>query len=486
MPQTATDEFNDLIGELIRRESTNQLAAYRPYPFQKDWHNAKGLNTDQPARQKALMCANKVGKTFCGAYENAYHMTGLYPPWWEGECFKNPVKILMAGESVDMVRDALQSELMGDPHDPDALGTAAIPRDLIVGKPVYKQGYKDAMDSIAVRHVPTGGVSRCKFQAYEQGPKKFYAKGYHVVHFDEEPPLPIYSQGLRAVIATKGIINLTFTSEEGVTEVVDGFMNELKTGQALVGATWDDAPHIRDDPQHRQQLLEAIPYHEREMRSKGVPKMGSGLIYPINDERISVKPFEIPPWWPRICGIDFGGSDHPFAAAWIAIDRDTHTAYVYKTYKNMGAFPIHCDALRRQECDWIPVAWPHDVGQADHNSGRPLASIMRDDYGLNMLLKSFSNEPSPGQKEGEGGMGVEVGLWSIQTAMETGRFKVFETEADWFREKSLYHRKDGKIVKRMDDLMDGTRYGYQSERFADIKPRPMNHKIQMPEGLRNW
>ena len=485
MRQTPENEFETLLTELIRRETTNQLAAYRPYSFQKAWHNAKGLNTGEPARQKCLMCGNQVGKTLCGAAEDAIHATGLYPDWWEGKRFPHAVNILVAGVTVDKVRDTLQTRLLGDPHDPDALGTGFIPKDRIVGKPVRKQGYQDAVDSIGVQHV-SGGISRIRFQAFEQGAKKFMATGFHVVHPDEEPPVDIYGQMLRSVAATKGIINLTFTPEDGVTQVVDGFMNELKEGQAFVTASWDDADHIRNDPKHREQLLSAMMPHEREMREKGIPQMGSGMVYPVSDDLIMTEHREIPGWWPRIAAIDFGGFEHPFAAVWIAIDRDTDTAYVYKTYKNMGSLSVHCDALRRQGCDWIPTAWPHDVGHADKRSGKPLAEVMREEYGLNMLYQVFSNPPSPGEKEGQGGQGVEVGLWNILTAMETGRFKVFNTETEWFREKGLYHRKDGKIVKRMDDLMDATRYAYQSQRFADVRPIPATHRQTIPAGARNW
>ncbi len=485
MAQTPENEFETLLTELIRRETTNRLAAYRPYPFQKAWHNAKGHDTNYPARQKALMAGNQTGKTEGGVYECAIHATGLYPDWWEGERFPHAVNILMAGVSADRVRDTLQAKLLGDPHRDTEYGTGAIPLDKLDGKPVRKQGYVNAVDSVGVKHV-SGGISRIQFLAYEMGPRKFMSTGFHVVHFDEEPPQDIYSQGIRAVTATNGIINLTFTPEEGVTQVVDMFMNEHKAGQALVAASWDDAPHIANNPKHKEQLLSALPPHEREMRSKGIPQMGSGMVFPVLDEMIMTEPREIPGWWPRIAAIDFGGFEHPFAAVWIAIDRDTDTAYIYKTYKNMGSLAIHCDALRRQGCDWIPTAWPHDVGVSDKRSGKPLAEIMRDEYGLNMLWQVFSNPPSPGEKEGQGGQGVEVGLWNILTAMETGRFKVFNTEAEWFREKGLYHRKDGKIVKRMDDLMDATRYAYQSQRFADVRPVPVSQRHKVPAGARNW
>ncbi len=184
MAQNATNEFETILAELIRRETTNQLAVYNPYPFQKAWHNAKGHDTADPARQKCLMCANRIGKTFCGTMEDAIHATGIYPDWWEGIRFTHAVNILVAGITADLVRDTLQAKLLGDPHNPDEWGMAAIPKDLIEGKPARKQGYVNAIDSIGVRHV-SGAISRIKFQAYEQGAKKFMATGFHVVHLDD-------------------------------------------------------------------------------------------------------------------------------------------------------------------------------------------------------------------------------------------------------------------------------------------------------------
>jgi Terminase RNaseH-like domain len=46
--------------------------------------------------------------------------------------------------------------------------------------------------------------------------------------------------------------------------------------------------------------------------------------------------------------------------------------------------------------------------------------------------------------------------------MQSGRFKVFKHLNDWWEEFSLYHRKDGKVVKEGDDLMAATRYAIMS------------------------
>ena len=423
--------------------------------------------------------------TVCGSAEVAIQATGLYPDWWQGRTFSRATNLLVAGVSVDKTRDSLQTKLFGDPHDPEAFGTGWVPKDLIIGKPIRKQGYMDAYDSVAIRH-RTGGTSRIQFQAYEQGFKKFMSTGKDVVQLDEEPDPDVYSQALRSIIATKGYIMLTFTPESGITVTVDQFMNNLGPGQAFIQAGWDDAPHIADDPEHREQLLAALPAHERDMRSKGIPVFGSGLIYPVPDELIACDPFPIPNHWPRIIGVDLGGAEDPFAAVWLAWDRDGDVVYAYKEYKNNGVLSIHADAIRQGGGNWIPIAWPHDMAIGDRKSGISTAETFRTRYGLNMLPDCFSNPPGPGQKEGQGGQGVEAGLYAINNAMETGGFRAFSSLSMLYREKNMYHRKDGKVVKQNDHLMDAKRYGFQMIRHADVRPRPRLVTDNYIQGETNW
>jgi hypothetical protein len=59
----------------------------------------------------------------------------------------------------------------------------------------------------------------------------------------------------------------------------------------------------------------------------------------------------------------------------------------------------------------------------------------------------------------DGGNKVEPGIHDIYNRMREGRFKVFESCTEFWREFRLYHREDGKLVKNNDDVMDATRYG---------------------------
>jgi len=54
--------------------------------------------------------------------------------------------------------------------------------------------------------------------------------------------------------------------------------------------------------------------------------------------------------------------------------------------------------------------------------------------------------------------------------MQTGRFKVFDHLVDFFEEFRLYHRRDGRVGKEMDDIISAVRYAAMMKRHAITKP----------------
>jgi len=240
-------------------------------------------------------------------------------------------------------------------------------------------------------------------------------------------------------------------------------------------------------PERRELALSGIPLHERAMRSKGEPLVGTGLIFAIPEEVISCDPFEIPPHFARINGLDIGW-DHPTACAHIAIDRDSDTVYVYDGYRESRALPIvHSEAIKKHG-DWIPVSWPHDGMRADPQSGRVIADIYRD-HGINMWPVPFTNPPPPNVEEGKGGNGVEAGIFQMLELMETNRFKVFKTVKYWWEEMKMYHRRNvngkSEVVKLNDDFICAVRYGVMFRRHAQTKV--IRKRTQhIPQGLTNW
>lgn len=473
-------QLAEILAASKREKETNRLKYYEPYPYQLNFHNAEGyLTPGRPAVHRALMAANQVGKTTCAAMEAAMHATGRYPGWWRGNRVSRPNVGLVGGLTNESVRDICQKELFGDPTDDKQIGFGTIPKDAI-GSITRKAGVPNAIDSALVKHV-SGGWSKIAFRAYEQGAKKHMGSRIDWGWPDEEAPEDIWAQYIRATLATKGFLFMTFTPEEGMTKVVYGFMNDLKTGQALVRATWDDAPHMNHD--RREQMLMSIPVHQREMRSKGIPLRGSGLVYAVPEESITVEDFEIPAYWPRVCAVDFG-IGHGFACVWVAWDRDKDVLYVIDAYKASDEkMSEHVSQLNRRG-NWIPVMWPHDGLNREKSSGEPLAELYRKE-GANMWHEPFSNPPAPGVDEGKGGNSVEYGIEEILDRMSTNRFKVFKTLRPWFNEWMDYHRDEGKIVKQYDDLMDATRYASLSIRHATTQT--LRIKMRQPAvGMSNW
>ena len=242
-------------------------------------------------------------------------------------------------------------------------------------------------------------------------------------------------------------------------------MPAVTESRYLVTAGWDDVPHL--DAKTKKELWDSSPPHEREARARGTPTLGSGRIFPVEEDSIKIAPFAIPAHWPRINGIDFGW-DHPTAAVQLAYDRDSDCIYVVQTHRQSEATPLMHAATIKAWGSWVPTAWPHDGLQHDKGSGEQLAKQYAQ-AGLLMLRDRATFE--------DGSNGVEASLMDMLERMQTGRFKVFAHLEDWFGEFRLYHRKDGKVVKLQDDLLSATRYALMMRRKAITKPAPAKNTV---------
>ena len=446
-----SDDDKRELYELLRirdvRARRNRLEAYAPYAKQAEFH-ANG----SAYRERLFMAGNQLGKTWAGAYEMAMHLTGRYPTWWKGRRFPYAVRAMCGSESAELTRKGIQRLLIGPPELREEWGTGTVPHDALRDTSM-KQGVPDAISSAVVRHV-SGEDSVIQFNSYDQGRTKWQADTVDLVWFDEEPPLPIYSEGLTRTNATGGLVWVTFTPLLGMSEVVKRYLLDKPEGSCVTNMTIDDAEHYT--PEQRDAIIAGYPEHEREARAKGIPILGSGRVFPVAEEAIKTTAFPIPPHWPRIVGVDFG-IDHPTAAVWLAWDRDNDTIYVTDAYRVKDAsIAIHAAGIKARG-DWIPVAWPHDGLQRDKGSGEQLADQYRK-QGLAMLRGRATFE--------DGSNGVEAGIAEMLVRMQTMRLRVFAHLGDWFEEFRLYHRKNGLIVKEGDDLMAATRYALMMRRFA--------------------
>lgn len=202
---------------------------------------------------------------------------------------------------------------------------------------------------------------------------------------------------------------------------------------------WDEVPHLSEDD--KRELMESIPPYQREARTKGVPALGSGVIYPVPESAYVIDPIEIPRHWPRAYAMDVGWNRT--AALWGSWDRDTDTIYLYSEHY-LGESPpqVHADAIKSRGW-WIPGV----IDPASSGSNQKDGTALKDEYiALGLDLQSADNT-------------VEAGIHAVYRRLASGRLKVSRTLTNLLGEIRLYRRDEkGKVVKERDHLMDCLRY----------------------------
>ena len=358
----------------------------------------------------------------------------------------------MACTTNETTRDNPQKLLLGEPGD---WGTGTIPRSCISKSPTMSRGFPDLVDHILIKHT-TGGNSVIQFKAYDQGRKRWQgATLTGGLWLDEEPPADIYSESQARIAATGGMIFCTMTPLLGISEVVSYFYprpsNEYR---ALVTLEIEEVEHL--SPEEKEVVVASYPEHEREARARGIPLLGEGLVFAIPRSTIEVEPFSIPNYWPVLAGVDFGYGDHPFAAAKIAIDRDTDILYLTNVYAEKQPVPaIHVSSLRSWG-EQTMFVWPHD-GKRNWGDSGPVADVYRKE-GLRMWREHSTFK--------EGGYSPEAAAQLVLTRMQTGRFKAFSHLEQFWHEISTYHRKEGVLVQERDDVSSSMFKTVMMLRFA--------------------
>lgn len=222
----------------------------------------------------------------------------------------------------------------------------------------------------------------------------------------------------------------------------------------VVTATWDDVPHLSDEV--KTELLKEIPAYQRDARTRGVPQLGSGAIYPIPETDLAVNDFEIPAYWPRAYALDVGWNKT--AAIWGARDNQAGVIYLYSEHYRGQAEPIiHVEAIKARG-DWIPGVIDPAADGRSQIDGRRLLEIYRD-HGLD--IEKADNA-------------VDAGISLVLQLMSFGKLKVFKSLSNWFMEFRTFQRnQDGKIVdEHKYHLMACTRYFVMSGRER-MKAKPV-------------
>lgn len=439
---------------------------FTPYPTQMAF-----ISSTAQFRSTMMSAPNGSGKTELAAFMMACDLTGEYPDWWDGYRYGGPIEAWACGSSGNQMIDTMQLKLFG--RMGEEYGSGMIPKRALVGEPKMSRHATGLIDSVSVRH-KSGGLSRVSQRAYSQNVTDWQGPRNDLNHYDEEPPPEHFGEAEARLTGRNGRSRLTFTPMAGPTEVVKLYTNDETGYRSFMTMGMDEALHISEDEKAAKWAM--YRPHERDARYHGKVMLGEGAVFTVPEEDllIDLDLSDVPVYWPKGWGVDFGGAGavaHPFGAVLMAHDRDEDECHVLATVRMKGALPLqHWDAMRRIAPD-VTVFWPHD-GHIVGDTGEEKAVIYKG-HGARMF-RDHATDP-------QGSKSTWNGIHLMDEIMQARRWKVRRELRDWRQEYRMYHMKDGKLVKVDDDLMSATRIAMTMRRFwkpGPIGAAPFSHKGQ--------
>ncbi len=363
------------------------------------------INAGKNHNIRALIGGNGTGKSIWLGAETYYHMSGLYPTWWQGHKFTYPINAWLCGKDAKILREGLQEVLFGGIGQDD-IGSGLIPRESLLDESQKLMtwsmaGTANCIGQFLVKHFTNGihdGYSKCEFKTYDQGWAAFQGPTRDWIGFDEDPnDSKLYAECLARLRSKDGKppghFAAAFTPTFGYSEIYQSFVpnglfpeggvhpsNKNKYTQQI---TWDDVSHLSDD--WKASMISEWKIADPaniEARTRGIAAMGSGRVFPIDESFVVVPRVQIPIFWKKNYGMDPGQAN--FAMVWLTQDPNTGVIYVYDEYKNGKViYLLHAQAVKDRG-EWLVGGIdPHEAVKP-RDTGETVQSYF-ESLGLNLI-----------------------------------------------------------------------------------------------------
>lgn len=462
------EELQQLHNTIHHHETYHLISKFLPYKFQREFY-AKGKDY----RYRFLMAGNRVGKSFSMAQEVSFHLTGLYPDWWEGKRFDHPPLVWAIGITSDTTRKVLQKELLGTimAKNEKEMGTGSIPRDYIDFSNIEKDG--NIVRVIKITHHnaegKVDGLSTLEFRTTSQGEHTLMGPSVDFIWLDEQDPyndVRIFAQCVTRTMTTRGLVVITATPEAGRTELVDDFLTNgygnSKT-KYCQNTTWDEADHLT--PEVQEEILDAIPIWQREMRKSGLPIVGKGIVFDVSDDDIIIDAFSIPHHWQVLWALDIGSTNDPTVITQAAHDPDNDVYYIVSqaVLDTDRSAKAAAEYINSSEIPFAPVIPPHDGG--DGKDGSAGFGTLMKNYGCNVQPSFYNPHDITTNMVGVGNKSpraIAPGLHWMRDHFMNDKLKIFKGCESFIKEKHTYHVDDKNNYKGSDHSIDSARYAFMS------------------------
>jgi len=276
-------------------------------PHQLDYHKSHSI-------YRLLFGGNQSGKSHAAAADCAWYATGRHP---HGDNIEGrDVEIWVISAEYSTIKTGIYRHLIALIPDWDIVEKGPrIPQQPI---PSYLKIRRKDKYETTITFLSAKGEAREKFQA----------AAVDYFYIDEEIQSGIWEELEARTLATGGMFSISATLVESYDWILN-LEREAESGNPRVFLTRLNTENNKYLDKERVQYLKNKWSDEtKEYRFYGKARRVQGIVYSsFDEERHVIKPFKVPPEWPRWCAIDPG--IRTCAVLWITVDNYDR-AYVYR------------------------------------------------------------------------------------------------------------------------------------------------------------
>ena len=222
-----------------------------------------------------------------------------------------------------------------------------MPRGSMVNDLIY--GWKAIYDKKHIVQINFNSGVTVYFKTYMQDPKTLQSGSVYAMFTDEELPEHLYDELQFRLAGTNGYFHMVFTATLGqemwwrAMEAIGSKVEFLKDAWKKTVSMYDCLEYIDGSPSpwtvDRIKKVEAKCKSNNEIKRRvhgRFIKEEGRTVHQFDPSVHYIEPFDIPPEWPRYCGVDIGSggeTGHPSSICFVAVKPDYKMGYVYKLWR---------------------------------------------------------------------------------------------------------------------------------------------------------
>lgn len=336
---TSTDDLLSQVVTGLRTAAVRpNVLGYVPHAKQERFHKSA-------KKGRLYIGGNRSGKTTAGVVEGIWRLTGKHP-FAKAPFIATPER-------------PIRGRVVGVDY-PNGIEKILLPEyarwtpasELRGGS--WEKAYQAKLRILFFKNGST-----VEFMSYDQDVDKFAGTSRDFIHFDEEPPEPIYDECNARLIDTGGPWWLTMTPVEGMTWIYDRIYLPGTEGKvdhiAVIEAHMQENPHLNKN--EVDLYLGGLDAAERKARGEGKFVQLGGLVFKTFSLESHVKHDGddgfIPlselrkPHWKWYLSLDHG-FNNPTAALWHAVNRENKVVTFDEHYQREWTIQQHADAIHQK------------------------------------------------------------------------------------------------------------------------------------------